>query len=191
MLTGKDLNLPNKLSIFRLVLVPVFILIYFSNWPYSYIIAALIFGIAGLTDLLDGYLARKYNMITILGKVLDPLADKLLQFSATCSLYFKGFIPPWIVLIFMCKDLCLLLGGATMYRKFSDVIPSNKVGKFASFTLFFLVFLFVLHPGFGEMVATFAFTAALLFNLVAFIFYYILYRQVLSGKRPVTKQEEH
>ena len=75
------MNIPNLLSIFRLALIPVFAVVIFSPIPNSALWACLIFLLSGATDVLDGYIARKYNMITNVGKVLDPLADKLMQIT--------------------------------------------------------------------------------------------------------------
>ena len=77
------MNLPNKLTILRLVLIPVFVAVYYIQAiPYNFIISAVIFVIAALTDFLDGYIARKYNLVTNLGKFLDPIADKVLVSTA-------------------------------------------------------------------------------------------------------------
>ncbi len=77
------MNLPNKLTILRLILIPVFTAVFFiSAIPYNYIISAVIFAIAAFTDFLDGYIARKYNLVTNLGKFLDPIADKVLVSTA-------------------------------------------------------------------------------------------------------------
>jgi len=76
------MNLPNKLSLLRIFLVPVFVAAYFLSWEYSRLVASAIFVVATLTDFLDGYIARKNNLVTDLGKLLDPIADKLLVTSA-------------------------------------------------------------------------------------------------------------
>lgn len=77
------MNLPNKLTILRLVMIPVFVAVFFiPSIPYNYLISAVIFVLAALTDFLDGHIARKYNLVTDLGKFLDPIADKVLVSSA-------------------------------------------------------------------------------------------------------------
>ncbi len=72
------MNLPNKLSCLRIILVPIMAIVFFINWEYAPLVAVAIFIVAALTDFLDGYIARKYNMVTDIGKLLDPIADKLL-----------------------------------------------------------------------------------------------------------------
>ena len=81
------MNLPNKISLFRLALVPIFIVCYLSGYPegYYHILGGTIFGIAAISDAIDGWIARRYHMITPLGRLLDPMADKLLALSALLS----------------------------------------------------------------------------------------------------------
>ena len=77
------MNLPNKLTILRLIMIPLFVAaFYITALPYNYLISAIIFVLAALTDFLDGYIARKYNLVTNLGKFLDPIADKVLVSTA-------------------------------------------------------------------------------------------------------------
>lgn len=90
------MNLPNKLTIFRVILVPVFLIFLLGPFGYwSNIVAAIVFIVASATDMLDGYIARKYNMITNFGKFMDPLADKLLVDSALIALVALGRIEAW------------------------------------------------------------------------------------------------
>ena len=95
------MNLPNKLTILRTVMIPFFILFLYTDWFHGYdkIIAAVIFIAASLTDMLDGKIARKYNLVTNFGKFMDPLADKLLVCSALIALVDLNKIAAWIVII--------------------------------------------------------------------------------------------
>ena len=86
-------NIPNILSLIRLLLVPVFVLLFFAEKTFA---AAAVFVISGITDVLDGFIARKFGFISNLGKVLDPLADKLTQMSAFVCLYIAKLIPLWM-----------------------------------------------------------------------------------------------
>lgn len=124
-----SLNIPNLLTIFRLVLVPVVaILIYFDIT----ITALIIYLIACATDLLDGYIARKYNMITEEGVLLDPLADKLMCVGAIVSFTIIGVVPPVILIIIMVKEALMIGGGIFLYYK-NIITPSNIFGKIAAF----------------------------------------------------------
>lgn len=124
-----SLNIPNLLTIFRLALVPVVaILIYFELT----ITALIIYLIACATDLLDGYIARKYNMITEEGVLLDPLADKLMSVGAIISFTVIGVVPTTILIIIMIKEALMIGGGIFLYYK-NIITPSNMFGKIAAF----------------------------------------------------------
>lgn len=127
------MNLPNILSMFRLFLVPCFAVTYMSDIEHAGIYAGIIFMVAAITDVIDGYLARKWNQITAVGRILDPMADKLLQLTALACLTIKGIVP-WILGgIFLLKELLMMIGGAVLVKKLDDVIPSNIFGKLVSF----------------------------------------------------------
>lgn len=125
------MNIPNALTIIRFLLVPIFIYSFYYQNQNNYIIPLLIFLLAGITDILDGYIARKYNLVTKWGKLLDPLADKSIQVSALIVLTHKGIIPLWVVLVVMAKELFLIAGSALLYRK-KIVAQANWYGKLAT-----------------------------------------------------------
>lgn len=138
---------PNILSTFRIILVPIFAVTFFSNRPNAYAIALGIFIVAGLTDILDGYIARKYNLISKVGTVLDPLADKLMQITALVCLSLDGAIPLWIMLIFLGKEAAMIIAGIYMYfRKKSTVIPSNWLGKSATILFSLAILITFIFP---------------------------------------------
>lgn len=125
------MNIPNKLTIVRTILVPVFIIIYLNNSiPYNNLIAAIIFIIASLTDYFDGYIARKYNMITNFGKFLDPLADKLLVNSALmCFLVVPDNpVPFWVVFVIIMRDF-IINGFRLVASDNNAVIAADYWGK--------------------------------------------------------------
>lgn len=130
------LNIPNILTTIRIFLIPVFILIFFSNNPSSLIYSILIFLLAGTTDILDGYIARKYNQVTKYGVVLDPLADKLMLLTVLFCLSSKTLIPSWIFVIVAIKEVAMIVSGIFLYKK-DTIIPSNFFGK-ASTVLFYI-----------------------------------------------------
>lgn len=125
------MNIPNILSIIRLALVPVMAVLYVKD----YMIAALcVFVAASLTDMLDGYIARKYNQITDLGKLLDPLADKLMVLSALALFYFMDrAIPLFVLIVMLVKEVLLVLGGVVVYKKRDFVVVSKIYGKISTF----------------------------------------------------------
>ena len=125
------MNLPNKLTCFRVILIPFFIVLLL--WPgdlkYKDFIALAIFIIASLTDLLDGKIARKYNLVTNFGKFMDPLADKLLVCSALICLIELGRIPAWIVIIIIAREF-IISGFRLVAADNGVVIAASYWGKF-------------------------------------------------------------
>lgn len=99
------LNIPNILTIFRILLTPLFIICLFSNYPYAQLWALIIFIVASVTDAIDGYYARKYNQVTRHGQFLDPLADKILVSSAFISFAILKLVPFWMVTLIIFRDL--------------------------------------------------------------------------------------
>lgn len=131
------MNLPNALSLFRLCLVPVYLLVFFSSLPHAHLIAIGIFLLAGVTDIVDGYIARKFNQITMLGRILDPIADKFMVWAALISLSISRVIPWAVSVIYFLKEALMGIGSALVYRKLKDMPASNVWGK-ASTALFYV-----------------------------------------------------
>ena len=122
-------NLPNHLSILRLMLIPlVVICLYFSGRTGSFL-AALFFGLAALTDLLDGFYARRYRVVTTLGKFLDPLADKLLVSATMIMLVTLNRIPPWVVMVIIARELAVT-GLRSIAAVEGHVIEASALGKY-------------------------------------------------------------
>ena len=133
---SKYANIPNILSFLRLAMVPAFIILFFrANSLYW---AGLVYALAGVTDILDGAIARKTGSITKLGRIIDPLADKLMQVSAFTCMAVARIIPAWVILILAAKEGIQLLGGWLLLRRLHDVPPSNKYGKAASAVFYFI-----------------------------------------------------
>lgn len=123
------MNLPNKLTIFRVILVPVFLIFLLGPFGYwSNIVAAIVFIVASATDMLDGYIARKYNMITNFGKFMDPLADKLLVDSALIALVALGRIEAWIVIVIIAREF-IISGFRLVAADNGTVIAASFWGK--------------------------------------------------------------
>lgn len=141
------MNIPNLLSALRLCLIPVFCGVYLNAASSSaYVAAAIILGVSGLTDMLDGYIARHYRMETAIGKILDPLADKMTQ-VAVClciALRVEGFWP--LVIIFVCKESLMGIAGIIMTRGNYEMPRAKWFGKLATIMFYVLVFLVVMFP---------------------------------------------
>jgi CDP-diacylglycerol--glycerol-3-phosphate 3-phosphatidyltransferase len=139
------LNVPNVLTIFRILLTPLFILCLFSNYPYAKLWALIIFIVASVTDAFDGHFARKYNQVTRHGKFLDPLADKILVSSAFISFAILDLIPYWMVALIVFRDLFVTGLRMAMESQGLTMITS-KVAKAKTTTqisviIFILLFL--------------------------------------------------
>ena len=138
---------PNTLSVFRILLVPIFAYVYFSGDPGAHNIALVIFIVASITDVIDGYLARRFDLITKAGTVLDPLADKLMQLTALTCLTIDGYLPLWILGVLLFQEIGMIISAVYMYfREHSTVIPSNKIGKSATVLFELAIFITILYP---------------------------------------------
>ncbi len=130
-------HIPNILSSIRLALVAVFALVFFlGEGEYNTHLAFLVFGVAFLTDVVDGYLARRFNWVSTLGKILDPLADKLMQCTALICLVIANMVELWFVLPYILKELLMLFGGMMLIKSRRIVVVSNVIGKCAAVVFF-------------------------------------------------------
>ncbi len=118
--------LPNILTTVRLILVPVFA--YFMLGAGEFHIAALIFILSGITDVVDGYIARHYNMITSFGKVYDPFVDKLMQITAIVCLVLVEIVPLWLLIVVCVKEISMIIAGGILYLN-KIVVSSSWSGK--------------------------------------------------------------
>ena len=126
-------HVPNILTIIRFLLIPFIIYFLAIN---QYIVGVILFIISGITDVVDGAIARKFNFITDFGKLMDPLADKLTQTSVLATLMIKELIPVWILAIVIAKEAVMIAGASFLYGR--DVVVSSKwFGKLAT-VLFFI-----------------------------------------------------
>ncbi len=167
-------HLPNILTIIRLFLVPLFAVVFFSDSANAHNYALAIFLLAGATDVLDGKIARKYNLITKVGTVLDPLADKLMLLTALTCLTIDGTLPIWVLAIVIAKECYMILTGLYMYfKKTKMVIPSNIFGKAATVIFTLAVVLLILLPDSNAGLAVAILAITLKFTaLGSYIFHY-------------------
>ena len=122
------MNTPNKLTVFRMLITPVFLAVILWNIPNRFLFATIIFSIAAITDAIDGKLARKHNEVTVFGKLLDPIADKMLTTAALLAFMLLGWCNVWIVMIILTREF-----SVTAIRLIASsqgvVIPANIWGK--------------------------------------------------------------
>ena len=154
------MNLPNKLTIFRIILVPIMVLIPFFNIqgeflgiPITYLIIELIFIIASITDKLDGTIARKKNLVTTFGKFLDPIADKILVLAALIMLVDFGKIPAWIPIIILFREFVVSGYRLIASQNGGEVIAASIWGKLKTVTQMIAIILcFIDKFSFGDFI---------------------------------------
>ena len=171
-------NIPNYLTILRLFMIAAFVVLFFLVHPLA---ALFVYVLAGITDVLDGYLARRNGWITPLGKVLDPMADKLMQGAVLVTFTIADYLPWWLIVPFFVKEITQGILGLLMFRRRSVITVSRWYGKLAV-TLFFstvilTVFLRWLWPERAavEGVVFALWLLTLLVMLGAFIAYLVVY----------------
>ena len=130
-------TVPNALSLLRIAMVPLFVWCFFASITHNRSWAMVIFLAAGGTDVIDGYIARHFNQISVWGRILDPMADKLMVFSALICLTVVDTIPLWLVLLYFCKELAQAICGFALMRRTKDMPASNVFGK-AGTCLFYI-----------------------------------------------------
>jgi CDP-diacylglycerol--glycerol-3-phosphate 3-phosphatidyltransferase len=178
--TGPHLNLPNQLTFARIGLCVLFVISMSWDWPWAATSALAIFGLASLTDWADGWIARRYHLVTDLGKLLDPLADKILISAAFISLVERGLAPTWMVVVIIAREF-LITGLRLVAANKQLVLAAEKVGKHKTVTqiiaiLASLLWLSLRELGLGEHWGT-----HLLENAILPLYWLALLITVISG----------
>ena len=169
-------TIPNLLSLFRLVLIPVYIVIYVNAQdPADYFLASAILAVSCLTDLIDGKIARHFNMISTLGKILDPIADKATQFSLIICLATKYPILWYLMTLFIIKESFQLIAGGVNLRKGKMLKGALISGKICTTVLFLSLIVMVLLPNLDTVIVNVIATVDALFMIIAFVDYAVAY----------------
>ena len=176
------MNLPNKLTILRIIMVPFFVFFLLTDvaGPANKWIALVLFAAASLTDLLDGKIARKYNLVTNFGKFMDPLADKLLVCSAMICLIEMGKLPAWVVIIIIGREF-IISGFRLVASDNGIVIAASYWGKFK--TVFQMIMIIVMIADLGgvfDMIGTILMWIALALTIISLLDYVLKNKQVLT-----------
>ena len=185
----KNLNIANIITIFRIILIPIFIVFYLNtNFYYEQfpLWAILIFLLAFFSDVIDGMIARSKNLITNVGKVLDPLADKLLRLSVLLCFMLKEVIPLYLFIILLVFDLASIITASVLYFK-KIVIPANIVGKITTIFMSLSLFNCFFH-NFIKPVDFILMIISLVLVLITIIQYFVKF--VLIYKSVENKKEE-
>lgn len=177
------MNLPNKLTLFRVILIPFFVLFMLVDiTAYDKWIALAIFIVASLTDLLDGKIARKYNLVTNFGKFMDPLADKLLVCSALICLVALIKIPAWIVIIIIAREF-IISGFRLIASDNGVVIAASYWGKFKTTFQMVMICLMIADIEAISLITTVVMWIALILTIVSLVDYLIKNKDVMKDTK--------
>ncbi len=169
----KKENIPNYLSIFRILLIPLFIYLFLFNGHKGMLWGGVVFILAGATDVIDGFLARKFNWITDVGKLLDPLADKLMQIAAIICLYIRDLIPIWLIIGIIAKELLMIAGATLILKRGNIYVHSNWYGKLGTTVFYAVVLIIILIENRYPQISTLLSIILLLLTIFTLVMYYI------------------
>lgn len=175
------MNLPNKITVFRFVLIPVFAVVFLLELPWSNITALVIFCVACLSDFFDGYLARKNNLITDFGKLMDPLADKLLVCLALiCFVQLRENFPAWCAIVIISREF-IITGYRQLAAEKGTIIQAGYWGKTKTVVQMFLCIFYIwdLNYEWFHIAEDVLMYAATLLTLISLIDYLIRNRHIL------------
>lgn len=189
------LNLPNKLTIFRIIMIPVFMIfvsipasgsgtqVLASEWHWQFVVAAVIFAVASFTDWLDGYIARRDNIVTNFGKFADPLADKMLVATAFIALVGIDLAPAWLVSIIIMRELAVT-GLRLLLVERGTVMAAGGAGKLKTFTqMLSIIFLLIGDFPFAFLpfsIGQILLYLALIFTIYSGVDYFVKNKAVFS-----------
>ena len=169
-------SIPNILCYIRIILIPIFIYVYANakNEVDYYLAAAIIF-LSGVTDFCDGFIARKFNQVTELGKLIDPIADKLTQSAIIVPLIFKFNWIFFFVILFLIKELSMLINGVILLKKGKKLDGAMWFGKVSTAVFYFSTFIIILFPMLDLVVVNILMIISAFFMALSFIMYMIEY----------------
>ena len=178
------MNIANKITILRIILIPIFLFVLLSNITNNLMIALVLFLVASFTDFLDGYLARKLDLVTKLGKFMDPLADKLLVISAMLAFVEIGLLPSWVAFIIVSRELIISVFRAIAASE-GVVIAASWWGKLKTNSQIIMIIILLLNNYIPESVVIYlnflSIAAATIFTVFSGLDYILKNKQVLTN----------
>lgn len=188
---NKIITIPNILSVIRVLMIPLFIYLYVTN---NIVAAIIVFLLSGLTDVVDGFIARKFNMVSKIGKMLDPLADKITQVSiAICLAISNPEILPLIIL-FGIKELLMLSGAYILLRKGKNPSESKWWGKFGTVIIYTFLSLVLFSNLFPNTIPSWVIEYGMYFTAGVILFslynYYLIFKTIMMGKENIEIKQE-
>ncbi len=177
------MNLPNKLTMFRVILIPFFVVFLLLDiTPVDKWIALAVFIIASLTDMLDGKIARKYNLVTNFGKFMDPLADKLLVCSALVCLVAVDRIPAWMVIVIIAREF-IISGFRLVASDNGVVIAASYWGKFKTTFQIIMICLMIADLAALQLLTTIVTWVAVILTIVSLVDYLVKNKEVMKDTK--------
>lgn len=172
------LTVPNLLSLVRLALLPVVVWLY--TYKENYIGAIGVLVLSGLTDIVDGFVARKFNMVSDLGKILDPVADKLTQITMLACLADAHPQMLILILVFVVKELSLIVLGYLAIKRKDSVNSAKWYGKLNTVIIYSMIVVLILVPDMPTAVVMGMLAVSLAMMIASFVLYAIMYRNILK-----------
>ena len=170
-----------------MLMAPAFAAVFIWWYPSHVWLAGAIFALAGITDVADGMLARRFGWISHVGKILDPIADKLMQCTTLLCMVVRGLLPLWLFLIILAKEICMATGALILFRKSREIGVSKGYGK-AYTVVFYFTVIMLLFFGAGDAVLTYVLCASVaIIGISVTAMYYMSY---LKGKMRKAKYPE-
>jgi cardiolipin synthase len=175
------MNIPNSLSIFRIILIPIFVVLFFTLDKELVYIPVLVLVLSGITDVADGFVARKFNQITYLGKILDPLADKLTLFFVLGCLAIKDSSILLLATLYFIKEFSMGIGGIIIMKSGKKIASARWFGKATTMYIYGAVVLILLKPAFIEQYMIFVIWIAMILVVFSFIMYVPEYVKIMKN----------
>ena len=175
------MNLANKLTMFRVIMIPVFLIVLYADFEYCKYVALVIFAVASFTDFLDGHIARSRNLVTDFGKFMDPIADKLLVSSAFIAFVQMNLLPAWIVIIFIAREF-IISGFRLVASDAGIVLAASWWGKFKTAFQMIMCLLLIInldYPVLNVIEQIFIY-ASLALSIISLIDYLVKNRKVIA-----------
>ena len=169
------MNIPNILTLLRIIMIPIFYVVFFSDITNSSLFAALIFIVASLTDWFDGFLARKWSLVTNFGKIMDTLADKLLVMTALVCLLTSFRIPAWAVIVILAREMAIT-GLRIIAASEGVVVAADMLGKFKTVFQMVAIILLLLN----NFIGIYMLYIAIFFTILSGIDYIIKMNRVIK-----------
>lgn len=185
-------TIPNLLSFFRILLVPVFLILYFWDIKNHYVYAALVLLISGLTDVTDGIIARRFHMISTFGKIIDPIADKLTQASVVIAISINHPIFIVLMVMFLIKEFMMLLGSIKLFEIGLRPSEAKWWGKLSTVVIYIFLIMVLISDIVGSAFPYWILYALGVLCAVCIVFslvcYYPVFRDIKSGKYNMEKE---